>query len=202
MINKTLCVTVLVFYDGPEDEAKLFFKDIYALQPLVDMTGMKPYIEVNTQIDMMMGHGKRRIMKGTPVSVPNFIEMCDELIIRFNSLVTKYPGAKESSFLIEVHDFAKVSSKPVSATAVGFRGDKSPLSFFAAYEDPDLDKPLREFSKDFAAYVESVNPEEEVKSYPSFALEHDTGHALFGENYPRLQRIKGVWDPDNVFNKW
>jgi FAD/FMN-containing dehydrogenase len=25
---------------------------------------------------------------------------------------------------------------------------------------------------------------------------------VFAENYPKLQRIKKCYDPDNVFNKW
>lgn len=25
---------------------------------------------------------------------------------------------------------------------------------------------------------------------------------LFGENYPKLQLLKGKYDPENIFNKW
>lgn len=25
---------------------------------------------------------------------------------------------------------------------------------------------------------------------------------LFGPNYPKLQKIKGKYDPENMFNKW
>ena len=33
-------------------------------------------------------------------------------------------------------------------------------------------------------------------------LEMDRAQKVFGDNYPRLQQIKGKYDPDMVFSKW
>jgi len=30
----------------------------------------------------------------------------------------------------------------------------------------------------------------------------DKSKVVFGDNYPRLQKIKKRYDPDNIFNKW
>jgi FAD/FMN-containing dehydrogenase len=29
----------------------------------------------------------------------------------------------------------------------------------------------------------------------------EKGHDIFGENYPRLQKLKAQYDPNNMFNK-
>jgi FAD/FMN-containing dehydrogenase len=30
----------------------------------------------------------------------------------------------------------------------------------------------------------------------------DKAQVIFGQNYPRLQKIKKRYDPENIFNKW
>ena len=33
-------------------------------------------------------------------------------------------------------------------------------------------------------------------------VSEDRAKVIFGENYPRLQKVKKEWDPDMIFNRW
>ena len=47
----------------------------------------------------------------------------------------------------------------------------------------------------------SINP---LSSFTVHGVDASGGGAaiLFGKNYPKLQQVKGKYDPENIFNKW
>lgn len=124
-----------------------------------------------------------------------------------------YPGG-----LISLNSYGgKVNTVPADATAVAHRDSILKLLFVNGWAGAENDAPrmrwLREFYRELFADTGGVPVPGEVTdgafiNYPDTDLadpEWNTSgvpwHTLyFGDNYPRLQRIKARWDPRDVFH--
>ena len=57
-------VLTQVFHNGSEEDGKAFFKDLYALEPLVDTTAVIPYEQLNSLLNHAAGFGGRKQFGG------------------------------------------------------------------------------------------------------------------------------------------
>ncbi|KAL8770800.1 MAG: hypothetical protein Q9194_005078 [Teloschistes cf. exilis] len=60
----------VVFYNGPEDEARAFYKPLFDLESLMDTTAMIPYSSLNSIFNAANGHGGRKSTKGSTFDPP------------------------------------------------------------------------------------------------------------------------------------
>jgi len=60
---------------------------------------------------------------------------------------------------------------------------------------------IRNFLEDFNANIKNNLPNSDLGAYPGYVDTYlpNAQVAYWGDNYPRLQQVKGAWDPNDVF---
>jgi FAD/FMN-containing dehydrogenase len=102
----------VVFYNGPEDEAKEFFADLLALGPVVNMTGMMPYEHVNSMFNAQTQHGASRSTAVAAMKYPFQVELISDIFGTLNKWVAENEGCGATMAMIAEFPYQKVISVP------------------------------------------------------------------------------------------
>jgi FAD/FMN-containing dehydrogenase len=91
--------------------------------------------------------------------------------------------------------------RPPQATAFAHRDQLFLLEHLAVVQPTASDAELRAAHRWVRRSWASVHPWGSGRVYPNFRDPElaDWGHAYYGENYPRLRKLKASYDPDTVF---
>ncbi|KAF8639953.1 hypothetical protein AX17_001203 [Amanita inopinata Kibby_2008] len=208
--NEPIIVCV-VFYNGTVEEGKARFKPLFDIGPVLDTTREVPYEEVNCLQNEYAKHGQGVYMKGVahdgpiPSCFERTIKKLDELQLRD----IKY------SILFEYFPLTKVAAIPIGTTAI--RRTIKPNALVVLYWDNtacDGTDKARVAAYELCASIlgdRSLLNDPATFGYSNYdqeALFDSKGRLLdrteltFGDNYPKLQQIKKMYDPQNIFNKW
>ncbi len=186
-----LCALVTC-WTGPADQAEKVFAPILGSARIVAQhLGPMPYPAINSAFDGLVPPGLQHYWKtafgqelGEGVIAAHMAHGPKVPVV--NSTVHIYPinGA--------VHDV-----KP-EATAFGHRAAKYATVIAGMWPDPGQNRANIRWVRDYYAALE---PFSEKSGYTNFASEDDQAKAPvnFGPSYPRLQKVKAKYDPDNVF---
>jgi hypothetical protein len=202
---------VLIFYDGPTDEAKQFVKPLYDLGPVADMTHVIPYAQVNAPNPLAAGppthqrYANGNFQSFFPLDVDMWLTIVDD----FDAFMAKYGDAVAPSKIgMEIRSYRKSSSVPVSAMAFALR-PSAILSVLEAQYDPSVsDTAIR---ADVKAIVDKarqtiMNKGLYGEGNACFNANISSGKEkvteLFGENLPKLRELKKKYDPNFVFKTW
>jgi len=205
-------IVLFPFYNGTEAEGRANFKAFFDIGPVADMTKEMPFEELNTLQNPMTFHGQGVYFKGLAHKKPDFesISKAHEKVIE----IGKYPDFK-GNVIFEYFPLAKIASVPNGTTA--FRRDPTPSVMVAilwktnSAENSDL---ARTLAYDIAAVIKGGQSEitaSQSLGYSNYDPEGvpgeketvpDKAKLVFAENYPKLQKIKKTYDPENIFNKW
>jgi hypothetical protein len=93
-----------VFYNGPEEQGKEFFADLFALEPLANMTSMMPYEKLNSLLNHAAGFDGRKAFGG-------------------GAFVDAHERMGESMMLFECVPYGKIMETSNDAMAFSNRGD-------------------------------------------------------------------------------
>ena len=122
--NAPVILTQL-FHNGPESEAKQIFADLFALEPLANMSGMVPYPVLNSLLNVSAGFDGRKLFGGGAFKLPLDPAFVEGVYRDFQTFVESKAeqNVAQSMMLWEVVPYKKVISVANSETSFANRGD-------------------------------------------------------------------------------
>lgn len=200
----------VIFYDGPEAEAREFAKPLYDLGPTVNVGEMMPYTQATTGSGDRLATHHRVTCSAAKMTMPLDVDIVETLFNDFVVFMAKYgvEVAGPSNAVIELGSQAVMSKVPVSAMEYAARQDSTNVVVAAKFEGSQFDGTMREemmgmtrkLRRSLAEKVSASKPEEPVNA--NYAGGTEKVNNIFGENLPHLREMKMRYDPDMVFNKW
>ena len=187
-------VGLLICHSGADAEADL--EPIRALgSPIVDLVGPKPYVAIQSllddspsEADGLHQYWKTELLPGIS---PDYLAVFGERALGATSPL---------SFSVVFHIGGALNERAEDDGAVGNR-DARYISGFSGVWTPSDSR-----ADEHVAWVKeswtAIRPFSTGGNYVNFQLADDDGDrtaAAYGKNYERLQRVKGTYDPDNLF---
>ena len=121
-VGAPVVITVL-FYNGSEEDAKTFFADLIALEPIVNGTSVLPYEKLNSILNDAGAFGGRKTGGASAVKLPLDPDWMQTIFDDFIGSIQSYENAGESIILFEFLPYQKIVETPSEATAHGNRGE-------------------------------------------------------------------------------
>lgn len=200
-----------IFYDGPEEEARKSIRKLYDLTPILDTTAMNPYADVNgvnkVFDDQLDNTFHRHALSAAKLSMPFDRDIFRNMWRSYARIIPQYPKAFPTHIVVQVDTLDVVQSVRNDETAYANRGPWCNMLVHAIWNEPEDDEALRKWTLDLGGEIRAANEnkglvDQRVPSYPNYSSGDEKAEKMFGGNYERLSRLKAVYDPDMLFNKW
>ncbi len=182
-------------YVGPIDEGQRILRPLIEVaEPLVDFSGVMPYVNVQQLWDADYPDGMRYYWKSL-----NLTRLDDEVIDHIAEHACQQPSPKSTTDLWFVSGMSRQPSSDTSA----FYGRESAvlLGLESNWVDRADDERNIQWARDF---VDTMAPYSDGSRYLNFAglLEEgeDMMRSSFGPYYERLLALKRFYDPTNLFH--
>ena len=160
-------VVATVFHDGPENNAREIFKELLELNPIINTTKQRPYVEQNSLMNGPVDYGNRKLSKGVPYTMPLDPNFVHSLVGELKKLHAQVEGSTKSIMLFEFFHMGKVL-KPWQDMAHAIRGDHNQVMLGPFWLKAEDDKTVRSWAANTAAVVrgelERVNGKEVADS--------------------------------------
>ncbi len=162
-------------------------------EPLLDLSGRMPYVEIQKLFDADYPAGARYYWKSL-----NLLRLDDEMI---SALVTQARRQPSSHSTIDLwHLGGAIGRVSADESAYGGRHARYLLAGEANWHDAAHDDENIAWVRDV---IGALRPYSDGGAYLNFPGFQEEGQALmrssFGSQYDRLASLKRRWDPDNVF---
>ena len=180
-------------WSGPQDGADAALAEARAQEGLLmDGVGPAPLPGFQSAFDAIYPPGDQWYWRADFVE-----EIPDEAVEKHVEFAEKLPTWKSTMHMYPID--GAVHRVGASDTAWGYRNAN--WGSVMAGVDPDPDK-VADISAWSKGYHEALHPYSAGGAYVNMMMEEgeDRVEAAYGENYERLAKIKGKYDPDNVFH--
>jgi FAD/FMN-containing dehydrogenase len=184
---------MLVCHCGPADEATAALHPIKAFStPVLDRLGPLSYTSLNQMLD-----------SGFPKLALNYWKSCfigelsDNVITVLREQFARCPSLMSKLILEHFHG-AALQPKPTDM-AFPHRDPGYSVLIIAQWSDPKDNTPNIAWAKETIAALE---PFTRQGAYSNYMADDEPLSAIkraFAENFPRLQKLKDVYDPGNLF---
>ncbi|GJE88785.1 FAD-binding oxidoreductase [Phanerochaete sordida] len=202
-------ITLLMFYNGAEADGREAFKAFSDLGPVMDLRREMTYEMSNSFMDTSFPAGQCHWSKGVAAVDATRI-MTRRVFDKIMELSAPGTPMDHVTLTIEYMSQAKVNSVPSAATAfVRNRPGLGNASVQVVWDadTPELTAAARHIADEIARAVQAGELRRggrcaESEASPERADRFARARALFGANYPRMQRLKRRYDPEIIFDKW
>jgi FAD/FMN-containing dehydrogenase len=188
-------VAVVACWAGPLEEGEAQFAELRGLGDIaVDLLGPIPYVALQQLIDPLWAKGARNHMKAGYLS-----GLEDAAIDRLIDGFERKPSPQSE---LHVHLMGGAAAR-VAADASAFPHRDAPfvMNLISRWEDPAQDEEALAWGRDLYA---SMQEHTTGGAYINFLDDEGAGRvrdAYGDETWRRLQAVKAVYDPDNVFHR-
>jgi FAD/FMN-containing dehydrogenase len=184
-------VGIQVCHSGPDAESDL--AAVRALgDPIVDLVGPKPYVAVQSMLNVMEPKWLHRYWKAE-----FFPGLSSEFLDAFRTSALRVTSPLSQSVIF--HLAGALNDHEGDDGAVGNRDAHYIGGFNATWPPGAPADPHVAWARDG---WERIRPFSTGGNYVNFQLADDDATRTadaYGKNYQRLQRVKATWDPDNLF---
>ena len=191
--------------------AKDVFGGFYALNPLLDTTSVRPFMDLCSMLDEILPHGPRTYMTAFSYTILTD-EMLQASVDTFDTFLNHVgDDYRGGAIFFEGFSFDKTVSVPADATAYGSRGKHFNCVPGFRWSKPEHDKWSHHLLQNFVSQCRTLEckvllaqgktPTVE-NGYANFHLPATPVAQAFQGNLARLIEVKRKWDPNARFNKW
>ncbi len=185
-------IAKIVFcYNGDEATAKKLVAPFYEVGVALDLTGTMPIASLNSMFDALFPPGLQDYWKAD-----YDLEVSDAAM---DVHLTHGPQAPNPSSLMHLYSTnGAVQDVDSAATAYSYR--ESTFNHVILSCDADAAK-MPDNIAWVRGYYDDLRPHSAGGAYVNFMMDEgsDRVQATYRDNYPRLQRIKAEYDPQNIF---
>jgi FAD/FMN-containing dehydrogenase len=191
--NQKVCGIVWV-WTGAADEVDELLAPARALEPMFDHVGPIPTPALNSLFDPLYPAGLAQYWRADFID-----ELTDEAVAKYAEIGPTYPTPMTQIHIYPIDGAA--SRVPSDATAWNYRSSRWASVLFSVSPDMADAPAMRDWVVDA---WEALHPYSSKGGggYVNFMMEEgqERVQATYGSNYERLTRVKGQYDPDNVFH--
>lgn len=200
------CCICVVFFNGSEEEGRKEFKSFLDLNP-IDLTSEIPYEKLNTTQNARLYHGQSVFFKGVKFSQ---LQPEDVVAVLDTASQLTEDGSCRMLCIFEYFSGKTIDAVPSNATAMYNRSfQKNSLAVCLWDENTPENQTIgRQKCYTISDLVSSFTKDTELarkRAYGNYVVENlspDHSAVLFGDNYPKLQKVKQKYDPEMLFKNW
>ncbi|KAE8355133.1 hypothetical protein BDV28DRAFT_155637 [Aspergillus coremiiformis] len=199
-------VVAIPFYNGSRDEAERFFEPLMLAQPVKGQVDMMSYTKLNAIANVEPSPEGRKSLNGTNIPLPLDTDFMRDVYNQFDQVMKDYRRVGNSVLVFELLPYTHIIEVPLDATACANRGRYYNVGSVFCWQDPDMDHKMQTEQQAIITRIDQFGSrgqdEHHVVAYANYAGHNTDVKDIFGENLERLQQLKKIYDPNNVFRKW